>query len=162
MSSRRVKKNNLIFFQKTLDFCFRTSYIINVIKIKINKPLPKMPYLDKNYTKEVRQELKRQFPEFKFSVRTVDHHKLDVTVLSGPMDLMSDVDRVLGYEQVNHFWVDKHYQDNPQKRDFLMSVLSIMGKEHNSCEFVDGDYGDIPNFYLGLSIGRWGRPYVQK
>ena len=119
-----------------------------------------MPYLDKSYTKQVRQELKKEFPQFKFSVRTVDHHRLDVTVLSGPLDLMAGVD--YHYESVNHFWVDKHYQDLPQKRDFLMDVLSIMGKEHNSCEFVDGDYGDIPNFYIGLSIGSWDRPYVQK
>lgn len=121
-----------------------------------------MPYLDKTYTKEVRQELKKQFPKFKFSVRTVDHHKLDVTILSGPMDLMSDVDSEFGYERINHFWVDKHYQDIPQKRDFLMDVLSIMGREYNSCEFVDGDYGDVPSFYLSLSIGQWDRPYVQK
>lgn len=121
-----------------------------------------MPYLDKTYTKEVRQDLKKQFPKFKFSVRTVDHHELDVTILNGPMDLMSDVDSEFGYEQVNHFWVDKHYQDVPRKRDFLMDVLSIMGREHNSCEFVDGDYGDVPSFYLSLSIGQWDRPYVQK
>jgi hypothetical protein len=121
-----------------------------------------MPYLDKTYTKEVRQELKKQFPKFKFSVRTVDHHKLDVTILSGPMDLLDEGLQDLGYESVNQYWVDKHYQHNPQKRDFLMDVLSIMGKEYNSCEFVDGDYGDIPNFYIGLSIGSWDKPYVQK
>ena len=119
-----------------------------------------MPYLDKSYTKQVRQELKKEFPQFKFSVRTVDHHRLDVTVLSGPLDLMEDVD--YHYESVNHFWVDKHYQDLPQKRDFLNGVLSIMKKEHNGRVYTDGDYGNIPNFYLDLSIGQWDRPYIQK
>lgn len=119
-----------------------------------------MPYLDKNYTKQVRQELKKRFPDFKFSVRTRDHMALDVTVLNGPLDLLEADSR--GYENVNQYYVDDHYEDSPEKRDFLKEVLSIMTKEHNSCVFTDGDYGNIPNFYVDLSIGKWDRSYEVK
>lgn len=119
-----------------------------------------MPYLDKEYTKGVRQELRARYPEFKFSVRTRDHMSLSVKILSGPLDLIPNSSN--GNENVNQYHVDKHYEDSPIKRDFLNEVLSIMTKEHDGCVSTDGDYGNIPNFYIDLQIGQWDKPYEVK
>lgn len=118
-----------------------------------------MPYLDKNLTKQVRKLLKKRYPEYKFSVRTRDHQAMDVTIYSGPMDLMKGVDRE--YDDVNHFWVDEHYEDFPEKRDFLNDVLSIMQVQQRE-ESYDGDYGSIPTYYINLRIGSYDRPYEVK
>jgi len=122
-----------------------------------------MPYLDKVYTSEVRQQLKTQFPQYRFSVRTVDNHKLAVRVKSGPLDLLRDGHNGgERYEVVNPYYTDKHYENFPEKRDFLNRVLSIMKRDYTDCVYTDGDYGNIPSFYLSLSIGSWDRPYIQK
>jgi hypothetical protein len=118
-----------------------------------------MPYLHKAYTTQVRQDLKKEFPQYKFSVRTVDNHKLQVIVVSGPVNLLNPGDRS---ERINHYYVDSHCVGFPEKRDFLHRVLSIMKRNHNDCVRTDGDYGNIPSFYLSLSIGSWDRPYIQK
>lgn len=115
-----------------------------------------MPYLNKEYTKKVRQELRSRYPEFKFSVTTRHHSTLSVKILSGPLDLGVDSD---GYDQVNHFHVEKHYEDYPEARDFLTEVLGVMSQDYDSCVHTDGDYGNIPNFYLDLQIGKWDKPY---
>lgn len=119
-----------------------------------------MPYLDKSYTKQVRQQLRKQFPDFKFSVRTRDHMSLAVRILSGPLDLIPNSSN--GNENVNQYHVDKHYEEFPEKRDFLTQVLDIMMQKHDSCVSTDGDYGNIPNFYIDLQIGKWDRPYEVK
>lgn len=119
-----------------------------------------MPYLDKQYTKEVRTELRNRFPEYKFSVRTRDHMSLSVKILSGPLNLVENEER--GYESVNHFHADRHYEDFPEKQEFINKVLSVMTREYDSCVHTDGDYGNIPNFYIDLQIGNWDRPYEVK
>jgi hypothetical protein len=118
-----------------------------------------MPYLDKAYTSQVRQELKKTFPEFRFSVRTIDSHKLQVVVSSGPLDLLNGIP---SYESVNPYYTDRHYENQPEKRDFIDGVLSIMKRDYTDCVYTDGDYGNIPSFYLSLSIGSWEKPYIQK
>jgi len=119
-----------------------------------------MPYLNKELTKQVRQELRSRYPEFKFSVRTRDHMEMNVTILNGPLDLLSDTDD--DYESVNQYYVDEHYEEFPEKKDFLNEVLSVMTREHDSCVYNDMDYGNIPNFYISLSIGKWDKPYEVK
>lgn len=119
-----------------------------------------MPYLDKETTKEVRKNLKKEFPEFKFSVRTKNYSTLDVSVLSGPLDLLKDSKG--SHQDINHFYVDKHYEDFPEKKDFLLGVLEIMSDKHVGSQHRDVDYGSIPNFYLRLSIGRREKPYTVK
>lgn len=115
-----------------------------------------MPYLDPKLTKKVRKELKKRYPDFKFSVRTVDNMCMRVVIREAPYDLLEGTDKT--YEQINDFHIDEFYEDEPRKRDLLKEISSIMQCEKKTM-FRDGDYGNIPNYYTRLSIGEWNRPF---
>jgi len=120
-----------------------------------------MPYLSKEETSKRRKAIRKEFPDYKISVRTMDYSGIQVTVKSGPIDLLmgaSENDSERGYEQVNHFWYDSHYEDYPEKVKFLDKIMGIVN-EGNGTAFVDGDYGSIPEFYVRISIGDWDSPY---
>jgi hypothetical protein len=73
----------------------------------------------------------------------------------------TDSDRNSGYEQINQYWYKDHYEDYPEKVEFLDKIIEIVN-EGNGTESYDGDYGTIPNFYVNVSIGNWNKPYVVK
>jgi len=116
-----------------------------------------MPYLNKEFTKKVRQELKKRYPDFKFSVRTVDSMSLHVVIREAPFDLL-DEDNDNGYEQINHYHIDDFYEENHRKRDLLKEINELMKAEQYE-EVYDGDYGSVPSYYTTLKIGEWDRPF---
>ena len=120
-----------------------------------------MPYLSKEETAKRRKAIRAEFPDYKISVRTMDYSSIQVNIKSGPIDLLqgaAEHDQERGYEQVNHFWYGDHYEDYPEKKEFLDKIMEIVNKG-NGTAFVDGDYGNIPEFYVRISIGDWDSPY---
>ena len=117
-----------------------------------------MPYITKDQVASKRKALKEALPQFKLSVRNRDYSKIDVAIMSGPIEMTQDP---RGYEQVNHFWINSHYEDQPEIKEVLNTINRIC-KEDQSEEVYDGDYGSVPTFYVGISIGQWDRPYVCK
>jgi hypothetical protein len=116
-----------------------------------------MPYISKNESKEIKKRLQAKFPDFKFSVRIQHCTSLNVDILSGP--LLLELGR--GYEQVNHYAIEKHYANTPYVRDFLLAVKDcIFGVKEVTSEHYDSDYGSISTFYLHISIGRWDKPFL--
>lgn len=117
-----------------------------------------MPYMSKDRVKEIRQQIKKEFPEYKFSIRTRHHMAVEVSILSGPIEMIHDDPYNKRHEQVNHFYIKEHYEKYPEVRDVLLRLYKIMN-EGNYTEVMDGDYGAVPSFYCHLSIGQWDRPY---
>jgi len=116
-----------------------------------------MPYISPERVKEIRTKIKKEFPAYKFSIRGEHYSSVNVTILSGPIDLITDR-AVNGYEQVNHFYIKDHYKDFPEIMKFLQKIYEIMN-EGNYTEVVDGDYGAIPSFYCRITVGSWDKPY---
>lgn len=117
-----------------------------------------MPYLSKE-TMEVKRRLLKAWAKhngFKLSIRRVNHSSIYVTFLSGPIDMNKDGG---SYTQVNHFYIDKHYENYPEIKKVLNEVYHIMNYG-NGVEVEDGDYGTVPNFYTDIRIGNWDKPYV--
>jgi len=111
-------------------------------------------YVNNEKTKQVRTDLKEKYPEFKFSVQQKRHYtSVDVAILSGPIPL---TDKENGYEQVNHYYIDRHYEDKPDVRNFLLGVYNIINKGNHD-NFMT-DYFDV-GFYISLSIGEYNKPY---
>jgi hypothetical protein len=114
-----------------------------------------MPYISTESVKEIRNELKSTFPNFKFSVRRDNHSSVIVTVLSGPIDFGgTDI-------SVNQYWLADNWGHNPEALDFLTKLKSIIGREQRELVY-DGDYGSVPNYWYSISIGRWDKPYTIK
>lgn len=113
-----------------------------------------MPYITTEKVKEIRNELKKEFPQFKFSVRREHYSSVRVAIVSGPLDLGS-------YTSVNHYYVKDHYKNQPEICNFLLKIVDIIGREQRELVY-DGDYGSVPTYYYSISIGNWDREYVLK
>ena len=115
-----------------------------------------MPYLSTEDVKAKRKELRAAFPGFKLSVtKNNGHSGIVVTFLEGPIPMLSGS---RGYEQVNHLWIDSHYEDK-LVAEVLKKAAEIASRGKRIVNH-DSDYGSIPNFYTELAIGRWDKPYV--
>lgn len=117
-----------------------------------------MAYISKEQVSAKRKALKAALPQFKFSVRNRNHSQICVTILEGPIEMTQDP---RGHEQVNHFWINSHYEDKPEVKHVLNTISDICKADQREVVY-DGDYGSIPNFYVSISIGDWERPYVCK
>ena len=115
-----------------------------------------MPYISKERVKEIREAIKAKYPDFKFSVTNENHSSVSVAIMSGPLKLLIYGEN--GYVQVNQYWINDNYADNPEIRDFLLGVYEIMN-DGNGIETDDGDYGKVPKFYTNISIGKYNKPY---
>jgi len=116
-----------------------------------------MPYISTERVSEIRKEIKKEFPEFKFSIRNRHHSTICVSILAGPIEMIT-TDNLRRNERVNHYYIDKDYEDTPEVRDILQKIYKIMNKgNYTVCE--DGDYGSIPSFYCDIEIGDWNKPY---
>lgn len=117
-----------------------------------------MPYISPKRVKEIRNEIKSLYPDFKFSITTKHYSSVYIIIKSGPVELITIPEDTKRYQQVNHYYIAEHYKDEPEVRDMLQNIYNIANKG-NGTEVEDGDYGRVPNFYLHIQIGDWNSPY---
>jgi hypothetical protein len=111
-----------------------------------------MPYIDKIEVAEIRKELKKSLPNFKFSVVRQHYTCVNIHIVSGPLQMTNKE-----YEQVNHFYIADHYTGQTKK--VLLKVYEIASKKQHEQQY-DIDYGSIPNYYINISIGQWDKPFI--
>ena len=119
-----------------------------------------MPYISTESVKRIRETIKKEFPEFKFSITKHHHSSVHVHILSGPIEMITNTDGHR-YESVNQFYIAEHYKDFPEVRDILLKIYKIVN-EGNYAEVWDGDYGAVPSFYVNIRIGDYDKPYEIK
>lgn len=112
-----------------------------------------MPYISTDRVKEIRNELKTTFPQFKFSVKRYHYSVVVVTIRKGPIDF-GNTEFMVSPHWLENRWKEK----NLQAYEFFDKVVKIVN--HGNCTVVeDGDYGSIPRFYIDINVGDWQRPY---
>lgn len=117
-----------------------------------------MAYINKEQVKQIREALKKEFPEIKFSVRKENYSSVYVSILKSPYDF-SDLPhyRPDYYTSVNHFRVPdcKH-------RRILEKVLEIVRTGSDRIWFDKSDsmtdYFHVA-FYIHLYVGHWENGY---
>jgi hypothetical protein len=120
-----------------------------------------MAYISKEDVQAIRQELKAQFPKWKFGVRKGSGSlSVDVNILQGTCAFEGK-----DYAQVNQYWIKDHWQDEDD-REALIKINEIM---HNAPGRAGGrvyfDESDAMTdyfhtaFYTHLSIGQWDKKY---
>jgi hypothetical protein len=121
-----------------------------------------MAYISKEDVQAIRQELKQQFPKWKFSVRKgAGSLSVDVNILQGTASFEGK-----DYAQVNQYWIKDHWKDEDDCQ-VLTTINEIM---HNAPGRAGGrvyfDESDAMTdyfhtaFYTHLSIGQWDKRYV--
>lgn len=110
-----------------------------------------MAYMNAEKAKVIRDELKKTFPAFKFSVRVDNYTALRVSIVSGPVRFVES-----NYEQLNYFYPDRY-----ANADILKKMIEIINRTNYDRSDIQTDYFDV-GFYLSLDQGKWDRPYVLK
>jgi len=116
-----------------------------------------MPYMSSEHAAKIRKQIKKEFPDFKFSIVNRHLSQISITILSGPIQMLVSKDRT--HEQVNQFYIKENYENFPEVRDVLQRIYEI-ANEGNLTISEDGDYGSIPAFYVSMSVGDWEKPYT--
>ncbi len=115
-----------------------------------------MPFISKEEVKEKRNAIRKMFPEYKISVTGGNSSSINVDILSGPVNLLEGSNE--DYVQVNTYYIDRHYEEQPESLKVLSKIQEIINK-NNYTQHVDADYGAIPDFYVRMNIGNWDKPY---
>jgi len=126
----------------------------------------------KEIAKLIRTQLKKDFPECKFSVQIERYsmgQSLHIYLMESPFKVSTDPD-FKGYRQLNWYFPDE--SESELKRILEQTKITpqlyyIMGEVHslvNSYNYDDSDgmidYFDT-NFYMHLNVGKWDKPYKQ-
>ena len=135
-----------------------------------------MAYINAEDVNHIRVALKKEFPQYKFSV-TRDHHLgVNINFMKGPAfndyeyfnrhsgewstENLSD-----GYHhQINHFHLEDFY--GKENAEILGKVSEIAhtapglagGKKYYNNNDIQSDYFDVA-YYVSISIGKWNKSY---
>jgi hypothetical protein len=100
---------------------------------------------------EIRKQLNAEFPTFKFSITKRHYNAMTIAIMEAPIELSET-----GYEQINEYWINERYEG--AKKDILMRIKDISFKGITYRE--TGDYGNQPDFYVNIHIGKWDKNFI--
>ncbi|MFW5847925.1 MAG: LPD29 domain-containing protein [bacterium] len=110
-----------------------------------------MAYITKEKAREIRNEIKKEFPTkkgWKFSITIKDYSSLNVDIMKAPIKFTEK-----NYEQLNHY-----YLENYDNSDVLIKIRDICNKTNYNNSDPMTDYFDV-GYYFHLSVGKWDRPF---
>ena len=133
-----------------------------------------MAFINKEEVKVIRNDLKKEFPEMKFSVRMRHHSSVNVTILKAPYDFELN-GKV--YRSINeyHFLTDKgHFNEHrmefetankwvaplsDEHKEIIKKVFAVITKTHWDKSDIQSDYFNCA-FYYNLSIGSFEKTFT--
>ena len=133
-----------------------------------------MAYINAEDVNHIRVALKKEFPQYKFSV-TRDHHLgVNINFMKGPrfaeyeyFDRYSGEmkkDNLDGNHQINHFHLESFY--GKENAEILSKIDTISrtapakngGKVWYNDSDIQTDYFDIA-YYVHINVGKWNKSY---
>lgn len=119
-----------------------------------------MAYINADDVKIIRNELKAEFPKYKFSVRREHHSSVNISIMSGPMDFNLGKNK---YGDDNHGGINHlHLNLYPEAvQPMLKKVSEIAHKKHWDKSDIQSDYFHCA-YFVHINVGKWDIPYVQK
>lgn len=122
----------------------------------------------KEIAAEVRWQLKRDLPLWKFSVQVRRYEAIDLTLMAGPAHVLAD--STIGHAQLNHYaflgkdfpkadrLISNGYILTSKGWDVMSKATHILAAYHWDKSDIQADYFNC-NFYIHVNIGKWDRPF---
>lgn len=111
----------------------------------------------KEITKEVRELLKKEFQDCRFSVSFKDN-SLRVALMSAPRSPLKSTAPVQGHTDVNEYHLSRSEYLTPAGINLFRKVYKIASTWNWDRSDIQSDYFDV-NYYLNLSVGKWDKPF---
>lgn len=125
----------------------------------------------KDIAKELRAQLKKEFPACKFSV-TIERFSMGqamkVALMAAPFPVSSDPE-FNGYAQLNHYTIAQPFPKDGNNNGkaltqrtwhVLQRAQELGNKDNWNNSDAMTDYFDV-NYYFDLHIGKWDKPFEQ-
>jgi hypothetical protein len=111
-----------------------------------------MAYMTTENAKRIRTELKKSFPEFKFSVKKGSGNlSIDVTILSGPV--------IFDSERPDHSDLNPYYLNKYEHSEILERMIAIINNGNWDKSDIMTDYFNV-GWYVHFHQGKWDKPYI--
>lgn len=135
-----------------------------------------MAYIEKERVAEIRAELKKLFPTFKFSVTRQDYSTVSVKIMKGDIDFfddamrpdgldhwgetrkLSDYAKKEGHTTVNEFHIEGNWEGEARKMLLTIKEIVCKGNYNRNAGDMGADYADW-NFFTRISVGSYDKPY---
>jgi hypothetical protein len=123
-----------------------------------------MAHVSKTKKAELAPVIKAVLKKYKMKgTVSVRHHSVLVVKVSGGVldfsDYLGSVENPRGYMDVNEFYINEHYADNVDIKNFLNELLAAMkGPEFFDHSDFMTDYFHCAH-YINISIGSFEKPY---
>jgi hypothetical protein len=115
-----------------------------------------MAYISTEKVKEIRDNLKKEFPSIKFSVKRSHYSSVTVSIMKSPLDFSQDITNSgYNYVQLNHYYLDRYSHSDVLK---IIKDIAMKGNHNNSDPMTD--YFDV-GWYFHFNIGQFDKPYQQ-
>lgn len=121
-----------------------------------------MAYLGADGTRAIRNALKAEFPNLKFSVtKSSGNLGVDVNIMAGDVDF-SDITDDRGNNQINIYHT-RMYGDHKELFDKIVEIMKTAPAKAGGREWFDDsdsmtDYFHTA-YYMHLEVGKWNKPY---
>jgi hypothetical protein len=128
-----------------------------------------MAYIGADSVKAIRNALKAEFPEIKFSVTLDNHSSVNVSIMESPYNLINEhtcdeSDIKFGYTNINHYYTDRYPHQNLYQRIWDIVKIAPFNAGTEDEPWYDRsdimtDYFDV-SYYFTLRVGKWNKAYV--
>ena len=136
-----------------------------------------MAYISAEDVNHIRVALKKEFPQYKFSVTRDGHLGVMIAFMKGPKFAEYEyfdrytgetkTDNLDGYHQINHHWTKDFYgEENAKILDKVSEIAHTApglagGKKYYNNNDIQSDYFDVA-YYVSISVGKWNKDYEIK
>jgi len=118
-----------------------------------------MAYINQDKKKIIAAALKvamKAYPSIKYSLSIQHNSSITCRITQGPKFLDNDGK---GSVDVNVYWIDSHYQNNPEAATVLNKILECLNIDNYDNSDTQTDYFDVGH-YSHIEIGKWNKPYT--
>lgn len=116
-----------------------------------------MAYISAANVKMIRESLKKEYPEIKFSVKGLHHTKVQVSILKSKIDF-SEILENREYSQINEYRLDDYGQNSQFLKNIVNIIKNASDRKYYDDSDISRDYFDCA-FYFNLSVGSYEKPY---
>lgn len=118
-----------------------------------------MAYISTEEVKNIRTQLRKEFPNLKFSVTRHHSSKVSVIIKSGDLDFFGTLAKPAEYKS---FAVWSNVQEqftNKEVIETLQRIIDITyGQNYYDKSDIMVDYFNVA-YYASIDIGMWNKPY---
>ena len=120
-----------------------------------------MAYMNQEKKKELAPKIKQALKKhnMKGTLSVDNYSTLRLTLQSGSIDFKYTGQDGRTIRNINEYWYQDHFKDNPEALAFLSEVIPAMNNGNHDNSDIMTDYFDV-GWYVSVNLARWDKPYV--